>query len=341
MRLRLSRRGAVVVGSAVAVAVFAGVLFVNPFGILRADPQSSLHMRDLLVRGAGGMIHANPLFGVGIRQFRLRYPEFRPPEAKALAYTEDDPHNHLLGVAAELGLVGLVTFVWFVAAALVEASRVLRVSPIDWPRLGALAGIAVFLLTCLSHEPLFVAAAGFTFWILLGATAGSAPEPATPNPRRPWLTAAISAVAILIATSVPIRARSAIGEIDFTKVSYGVNSWELDGSGKRFRWTGAIATLFLPASMSLVNLPVSGSKAGAPNGVDIDIRIDGEPAGHLHLTDEVWHDIRLVAPRTRARVWRVDLDISPTFVPHRLDPSSNDGRELGIRLGVPVIRISR
>ena len=71
-------------------------LYVNPFDSSARTPPVDQVPRHA-GQGAVRMIEANPVFGVGIRQFRLRFPEYRPPEAKEIDYLEDDPHNHLLG----------------------------------------------------------------------------------------------------------------------------------------------------------------------------------------------------------------------------------------------------
>jgi O-antigen ligase len=339
-RIRNRHVWAVAVAGAVALFVAGGLIAFNPPGMLRPGAEESLHLRSLLLRGSVAMIQAHPTFGVGIKQFRLRYPEFRPRDAKNPSYIEDDPHNHFLGVAAELGLVGLAAFLLFVGAALWRATKVLTVQPINYRALGAVAGILCFIGTWLSHQSLTVPTPAFTFWILLGAVIGIAPQRivAAPSRRGAMLTAATAVAVLAIVASVPSRARAWIDPIDLGQVQYGFHEWEVDGAGTRFHWTTRHSTLFLSREMSLINLPVSASMDGTPGGVDVRIEINGDDAGHLRLTDEAWHDIRLVSPRSDNKTWRIDLYVSPTWVPSEIGRNPDDARELGIRVQEPVQR---
>jgi hypothetical protein len=324
----------VVIGAALSAVGLA--VWANPAGIIRADAPNSLQFRTLLARGAVDMVREHPLFGVGIRQFRLRYPEFRPPELPD--YIEDDPHNHLLGIAAELGLVGLAGFLWLMSEAVIPIVRLAGSRHADGLTVGMAVALLAFLATGLSHQPLNVAAPALAFWVVLGvASAPSRADRAVPWWRRGRALVALGLVVALV-VSVPFRARSAIDRIDLTRVQYGFHDWEVDGAGTRFHWTSGHSTLFLPKTMSLINLPVSASMDGTPGGVTIRLLVDGEPAGQLRLTDEAWHDIRLVAPRGGRTTWRVDLLVSPTWVPAEIGRNPDDGRTLGVRVQEPMQR---
>ena len=126
--------------------------------------------------------------------------------------------------------------------------------------------------------------------------------------------------------------------IDFTRIQYGFHDWDTDGHGTKFRWSSDHSTMFLSSEMSLVNLPIGASLGGTPKGVNVRIFVDGELAGQLFLTDEAWHDVRLVAPRNGRKSWRIDFYVSPTFVPMEVNPAILDARRLGVRVGEPVQR---
>lgn len=335
-------RTALMVGAAVVLGLVIAIQFVNPFDLIRSDTAVTVRPRVLLAQGAVRMIAANPAFGVGVRQFRLRFADYRPPEAQKIDFALDHPHNHLLGIAAELGLVGVAAFVWLIGGGLWQGARVLRAQPLDAAGIGVLCGIGAFLLTGLSDQPLNFPVPAFMFWMLFGAAVarGSGLEAPAPGPRvqgpRLMKYAVLAAVAAIV-ISVPFRAHAAIDRIDFTRVQYGFYDWDRDGHGKVFRWSSAHSTMFLSKEMSLVNLPIGASLGGAPKGVTVRVFVDGEPQGQLFLTDEAWHDLRLVAPRT-GRAWRIDLYVSPTFVPMEVNPAILDARRLGVRVGEPVQR---
>ena len=312
-RLSLRNPRAVFAG-ALGLALAVGILTatLNPFGILAPGGDQSLRERALLLQGSTAMVQDNPWFGVGIRQFKVRYPEYGPPGSSP--HIEDDPHNHVLGIATELGLVGLAAFLCFLVAVMRQASRGVMTSPetgVSVRALGVMAGLFAFLITSLSHEPLNVPVPALTFWLLLGAAAGSATAGAIAAPpghairRRPLVNAVALTLVALIAT-VPFRAHAAIDAIDMTLVQYGLHDWETDSAGTTFRWSSGHSTIFLSSEMSLVNLPIGASRGAGPHGTEIRFLVDGEPAGRLFLTDEEWHPVRLVAPRNGRKFWRVD-----------------------------------
>jgi hypothetical protein len=327
-------RAAVIVAAVVVLGLVIAIQFVNPFDLIRSDTSAALQARTPLVQGAVRMIAANPAFGVGVGQFRLRFPEYGPSEAMYTVH----PHNHLLGVATELGLVGLAAFVWFVGGGLWQGARVLRARPLDGAAIGVFCGLAAFLITGLSDQPLNFPVPAYTFWMLFGACQAASPGPrASVSRPAAWLRYATAAAIIALVISVPFRARAAIEGIDFTPIQYGFHDWDRDGQGTKFRWSSDHSTMFVSKEMSQINLPIGASLGGTPKGVEVRIFVDGERAGQLFLTDEAWHDVRLVAPRT-GKTWRIDLYVSPTFVPMEINPAILDARRLGVRVGEPVQR---
>ena len=86
------------------------------------------------------------------------------------------------------------------------------------------------------------------------------------------------------------------------------------------------------------DLHSADDQSRAPKGVEVLVYVEGERTGRLFLTDEAWHDLRLVAPRTGRKWWRIDLYVSPTFVPMEVNPALQDPRRLGVRVGEPVQR---
>jgi O-antigen ligase len=328
-------RAASIVAAVVVLGLVMAIQFVNPFDLVnRAE---SLRARGPLVQGAVRMTAANPAFGVGVGQFRLRFPDYAAPEAKNISWAVH-PHNHLLGVATELGLVGLAAFVWFVGGGLWRGARVLRARPLDGAAIGVFCGLVAFLITGLSDQPLNFPVPAYTFWMLFGACQAASPEPRASVSSPPaWLRYVTAAAIIVLVISVPFRARAAIEGIDFTHIQYGFHDWDTDGRGTKFRWSSDHSTMFMSKEMSQINLPIGASLGGTPKGVEVRIFVDGERAGQLFLTDEAWHDVRLVAPRT-GKTWRIDLYVSPTFVPMEVNPAFLDARRLGVRVGEPVQR---
>jgi O-antigen ligase len=110
----------------------------------------------------------HPLLGVGPGNYPARYDEYHLPGwLDPLGHA----HNYYLNVAAELGVIGLATFLALLVAAFAAASRALRRAPEPGferaVALGVLGGLLVFVLHNL-FDSLFVHGVGIQVGIYLG-----------------------------------------------------------------------------------------------------------------------------------------------------------------------------
>jgi tetratricopeptide (TPR) repeat protein len=105
--------------AAAAVAAFALLLALRivPTQIFR-DAIPSLGVRAGYWRGAMDMALDHPLGGVGLATFGSHYPRYRP----LLGHPAQEAHNDYLQVLAELGVPGLLAFLWLWLAYLRNAS---------------------------------------------------------------------------------------------------------------------------------------------------------------------------------------------------------------------------
>lgn len=332
----LSPPRAVLASAFATLAVTVWVVAYNPFHILVSGGSRALYQRALFVETGLKMLATEPLVGVGTGQYAVRYPEFASREM--LTYdVRADAHNVFLWVGAELGLIGLGLFLWLVVAALARAWSQVRARQRDYQLLGTFAGLAAFIITWLVGQPLSVPQVAYTFWILLGLTAASSTDDARGvggGRRQPLLTSvALAAAILLVVGSVPIRAYRAISEIDLSHVSYGFYNWETTEARGRFRWTGPRATFFMRSSVRAIEVPPPPVLVAAPHAVQVDIVVDGHAAQRIVLDDGRWRAVRIDAPASTERFWRVDLHVTPTYVPRAVLPNSSDERELGVAVG--------
>ena len=79
--------------------------------------QSSLEMRGGFTRASMRMIEARPLFGVGAGRY-YRLSRLVLPPSLAWFYGQENAHDYFLQITAELGIVGVLVFVWLVAVIL-------------------------------------------------------------------------------------------------------------------------------------------------------------------------------------------------------------------------------
>ena len=97
-------------------------------------------------------------------------------------------------------------------------------------------------------------------------------------------------------------------------VTSGMRPWEMDASGRRYRWMGGHASLFVPSDARLVSMPVRTTfdRVDDPP-ITLTIAIDDRPADRLVLKDAHWQlsTVRLPARGSR-RVRRIDIRVDRT-----------------------------
>jgi O-antigen ligase len=304
-RVRAARRGLVAAG-AIAFAALALVAIIAALAPERGNQQSALLSMDVrlgMAQVGARMIATRPVFGIGLGQFAQRSGEFSSPElvAKFPVAINENAHNNFIQVAAELGLVGGILFTWLVAAALFVAARRSRD---DRVALLVTAGLLAFVVSWLGGHPLLVPEPAYVFWILLGTAAG-----ASLRLQRPWprgAKAAVIAIAIALALTVPWRIGVVMDEAELEHVGIGVSrSWQLGPDDARYREATGHATLFAPAGTAF-KLRVNPR---ADRVLKLEVKLDGRVADVVTVLPNTWNQLGLPA-RTQpssARYARLDL----------------------------------
>jgi len=302
--------------------------------------QRSLQVRVELAQTSLRIIAVRPLFGVGIARYHLFSERLASPELKAMFPARKTAHNDFLRVGAELGLVGLACFLWILAAAVRSIWRALRATR-DARLAGLAGGLVAFLVTSLVSNPLIVRDVSYAFWIALGLAVAHSnarlqpppdvPERTTPGfvqphgPVRtsPWLSRIAVLVAALLVLSIPFRARQELAAIDMTHLSYGLFEWETDQTGTPFRWSGPHATLFVDGKAQLVEIALGCVAFPSGSQSQVEIRVDGQLANRVVVGPD-WQRLHTLLPAGRsAHPHRIDLHVSPTWVPAEGFPGSS------------------
>lgn len=96
-------------------------------------------------------------------------------------------------------------------------------------------------------------------------------------------------------------------------VTSGMRAWETDADGRRFRWMGGHASLFVPSDARVVSLPLRTTFAPGDPPVTATIWIDDRPVDRVLLADPNWHEstVRL-PPKGSRRVRRIDIRVDRT-----------------------------
>jgi O-antigen ligase len=163
---------------AVALLLAVGAPLFLPATLARlapADPvralNVTLHDRLELSRAALKMLAAHPVFGVGVGLFRLHVGAYVAPDLPE-AVRNENAHNNLVQLLAELGICGFAPLVWLLVAVARQVSPALRSGGLNGSLAGVACGLAAFGLTCLSGHPLLIDVVALTFWLVLGLAAG-------------------------------------------------------------------------------------------------------------------------------------------------------------------------
>jgi hypothetical protein len=149
---------------------------------------------------------------------------------------------------------------------------------------------------------------------------------------------------VLLGVSLSTRVASAVGEIDITKVEYGLYLGETEPDGTPFRWTGGRARLFVPATATDITLPLRAILVGDNReAMTVVVSFDGRWSLAVELEDGEWHVHRVRLPPTRAgaRYRTVDLRVERPWRPSDAIPGNADRRELGVKLGEVGVALGR
>jgi O-antigen ligase len=349
------RRSAAAVRGVVIFAIVAVVVMVVTFqwmighDVAGETAKLSLTVRVELIKTGWRVFATRPLFGVGIDRFFLLAGPLASPLLESLWHGRKNPHNDFLRVGAELGLVGLGLFVWFLASAGKRIWLALRTKQ-DACLAGLVGGLTAFLITSMVSSPLMLREVSFAFWIGLGLAVGGSARPGAAEAAAPGPSAASTRAAgwhwpvtLLIGgmllASIPFRAGQELAAIDLTRVSYGLFDGGTEPDGTVFRWSGPTARIFVDGRAKLVEIPF---RSALPSGAlqEVEVLVDGRLANRISVGPE-WRQLRTVLPaNSHSRTRRIDLVVSPSWVPAEVIHDSQDRRVLGVKVGTISVVMS-
>jgi hypothetical protein len=338
-------RGALAGGLLAAVLMIAVYPWWTGRDVAGELARQSLQVRAELLRTGVRVMATRPVFGVGIDRFHLLAGSLASPELDALFPARKNPHNDFLRFGAELGIVGLALFLWVLVRAARRTWHGL-LSTGDLRLAGLAGGLIAFLTTSLFSNPLMVREVSYVFWIALGLAAGRHAGGAAGAvlPRVPESTARagrldrlrtplLIALGALLVCSIPFRATREVSTLNLTRLHYGFLEWTAEPDGTPYRWSGPRARFFVDAKAQVVEIPLSG--ANLPSGVrqQVELRVDGRLADRIAVGAD-WRRFRLRLPSDPSPgPRRIDLLVTPTWVPAETAPGTADRRRHGVRVG--------
>ncbi len=233
-----------IVGAIVlALMVGSAVAFVRS-----ARSVASLEMRVGFTQTSLRLIEGQPVFGIGAGRY---YPlsKLTLPPWLSLVYGRENAHDYYLQIAAELGVVGLVAFLWVLGAALTpQLKRVWR-GEANGVMAGCLAGTLAYLVTALAGHPFLVPETAIPFWVVLGLAIHLAGAPA----RSEWSDRVAIGLACVLLLTAPFRG---VVPVRLVPGDYGFGPWQTDPSGRPFREADPAASLFVGPAVTSVEIPM-------------------------------------------------------------------------------------
>lgn len=166
------------------IALFCLFLIITPFIMPKSvknwikqvkSPLVILSNEDRIImyRTAIEMIKAHPVVGVGVNTFVDNYPKYKVPEFGFTTPDKSYAHNSYLQMGAEIGIFGLVIFLWLIYVFIQEVGRIYKKTSDNFIRsvaLGLCCGVLGFLLNGLTESNLYYSRLSILFWFIIGLT---------------------------------------------------------------------------------------------------------------------------------------------------------------------------
>jgi O-antigen ligase len=282
----LKRTAGIIVIAGLCVA--AAVVYVAARRNLTPS-STALQYRLEFVKTTFRMLADYPFFGVGVGQYPARTDDYSSPLLlQTFGAWNENAHNNFLQVLGELGLVGAAAFLLVLATATRswmrrpagESDRIIE---------SAAAGSLAFILTWFSGHPLLLDAPALSFWLLFGLTVGGSGSLTTP---RPSVARFAIAALLLLAISIPIRARTQIASADLEHQGIGLSTWRLDDEGRRYRVAGPSSVIFVPSQARGLIVPLRAVSGEAV----VSVLWNGRPADRIRVPVDRWLELHMAVP---------------------------------------------
>jgi len=274
---------------------------------VRGTAGRAASLRSEFSRTTARMFASSPVFGVGVGQYFTRSNEFMSEDLRAL-YGNENAHNYFAQQFAELGLVGGLLFVWLAGALVTRAWNAARADgEFDPVAVGLFAGVAGYLLTCVTGHPLLVPEAALPFWIAAGAIAGAGRH----EERRaaPYGIAAVLVSAVLVVgVGRGVAAYARTGE---RPRDAGFHEMETAEDGTPFRWVTQHGITYVDDGAGFLRLRLRAPDLPQTRPLLVDTWISGRLVDRRTLPVDQWTAYDVAVREAAGEAFRrVDLRVN-------------------------------
>jgi len=140
---------------------------------LMTNPGGSVFVRMHIWEVTLNMIKSSPVLGTGLGTFHIEFPKFKYPDFDLEVPIENllNAHNEYLEILAEMGVLGLGVFLWFIFGIFSYAFKYLKNEGRESLIVtGLISGIAAMLVMSLFSVSVRLTGPAFIFWLLIGLT---------------------------------------------------------------------------------------------------------------------------------------------------------------------------
>jgi O-antigen ligase len=290
--VRPAKRTILTAGGIALILILVGV----GTSVRNTSASNAAHFRVEMTREALRLTAGAPVFGIGLDNFRRA--------------SYENAHNNFLQIMAELGVVGLVAFVWLLVPAFHNVFRRTAAGTATLEMLGLAGGIAAFLLSALLGHPLLIEHIRAFFFLTLGIATGlSALESAPLMGHRLRTLAAAAGIGALIAC-IPFRVAELRRMTNLAGVVRGASAPDASLDDVTYRVAEAHSSWFVSAAARVVRIPLRVA-AGSTTPCPVSIAIDGARGDVVSPSTDAWLPVELLfnsKPAGQSR--RLDLHVA-------------------------------
>jgi len=150
------------------ISMLAGIIITRANYFLDLNnPQNSIIQRLFFWKAAVRIIKDFPLTGVGLGNFGRIYPNYKSLQAIETHFA----HNSYLQIWAEIGILGILAWLWLILGSFRAGLRNLKVGHgQSYLTIGLIAASAAFLVHNFIDFDFFIPEVAFHWWVILGIT---------------------------------------------------------------------------------------------------------------------------------------------------------------------------